>query len=87
LLGIHKQGDSYLRGLLVHGARAVLRTAGRKTDARSQWLTDLAKRRHPNIATVAQANKTARIAWALLTSGESYQAQRRQPSASTSLSV
>lgn len=87
LLGIHKQGDSYLRGLLVHGARAVLRTAARKTDVRSQWLTDLAKRRHPNIATVAQANKTARIAWALLTRGESYQAQRRAPSASTSPSV
>ena len=72
LLGIHKRGDSYLRGLLVHGARSVLRTAGNKTDPRSCWLTGLAARRHHNIATVAQANKTARIAWALLARNEHY---------------
>ena len=47
LLGIHKRGDSYLRGLLVHGARSVLRTA---------------------------ANKTVRIAWAILTRAQRYRA-------------
>ena len=78
LLGIHKRGDSYLRGLLVHGARAVQRMAINKTDDRSQWLNDLSNRRHKNIATVAQANKTARIAWAILTRGETYCAHRRK---------
>jgi transposase len=75
LLGIHKQGDSYLRGLLVHGARAVQRMAVKKTDARSVWLNDLSKRRHKNIATVAQANKTARIAWVILAKGDTYRAE------------
>jgi len=63
-----------LRGLLVHGARAVQRMAVKKTDARSTWLNDLGKRRHKNIATVAQANKTARIAWVILAKGETYRA-------------
>lgn len=72
LLGIHKRGDSYLRGLLVHGARSVLRTALHKPDERSRWLMNLATRRHRNIATVAQANKTARIAWAMLARNEPY---------------
>lgn len=72
LLGIHKRGDSYLRGLLVHGARSVLRTVADKPDARSRWLTNLSTRRHRNIATVAQANKTARIAWAMLARNEHY---------------
>lgn len=70
LLGIHKQGDSYLRGLLVHGARAVQRMATRKTDPQSLWLNALSHRRHKNIATIAQANKTARIAWVILRGGQ-----------------
>jgi transposase len=74
LLGIHKRGDSYVRSLLVHGARAVQRAAVNKTDPRSQWLNDLGRRRHKNIATVAQANKTARIAWAVLR-GATYRAE------------
>ena len=72
LLGIHKGGDSYLRGLLVHGARSVLRTAVDKPDDRSRWLMNLAARRHRNIATVAQANKNVRIAWAILTREQCY---------------
>ena len=72
LLGIHKRGDSYLRGLLVHGARSVLRTATNKPDDRSRWLMNLAARRHRNIATVAQANKNVRIAWAILTREQRY---------------
>ena len=72
LLGISKHGDTYLRTLLIHGGRAVERTCGTKTDARSRWLHDLGERRHRNIAAVAQANRNARIAWALLTRGESF---------------
>ncbi len=72
LFGIHKRGDSYLRSLLTHGARSVLRNAANKSDDRSRWLMSLATRRHRNIATVAQANKTARIAWAILTTEQRY---------------
>jgi transposase len=75
LLGIHKRGDSYLRSLLVHGARSVYRVAANKNkdDARSQWLVHLGKRRHHNIAVVAQANKTARMAWAIVRYSRHYQ--------------
>ena len=72
LLGITKHGDSYLRTLLVHGARAVLKVAGRKDDPRSRWVMSVAHRRHKNVAAVALANKMARIAWALLTRGGTY---------------
>lgn len=72
LLGISKRGDSYLRTLLVHGARSVLARCGNKTDPRSQWLQKLRARRHHNVAAVALANKNARIAWALLCRGECY---------------
>jgi transposase len=74
LLGISKHGDAYLRTLLIHGARAVQRTCGSKTDARSQWLRELGRRRHKNIAAVALANRNARMAWVLLTRNEAYQA-------------
>ena len=66
LLGISKRGDSYLRKLLVHGARAVLRHAKDRGDALSQWLNTLTARKHVNVATVALANKTARVAWAIV---------------------
>src|SRR5262245_49523748 len=72
LLGISKRGDSYLRTLLIHGARAVLARAGKKEDPRSRWVRKLRERRHPNIAAVALANKNARIAWVLLARGEVY---------------
>jgi len=67
LLGISKRGDAYLRTLLIHGARAVLKVANKKDDPRSRWLQGLCSRRNKNIAAVALANKNARIAWALLT--------------------
>lgn len=67
LLGISKRGDAYLRTLLIHGARAVLKVAGNKDDPRSRWLQNLCSRRNKNIAAVALANKNARIVWALLT--------------------
>jgi len=73
LLGISKRGDTYLRKLLVHGARATIRWVGRKTDRRSQWMRQLLERRGKNRTAVAVANKNARIVWALLTSHQDYQ--------------
>jgi len=75
LLGISKRGDSYTRTLLVHGARAVLYSlmAGRTPPARQNaWLAELAARRGKNRASVALANKTARIAWSMLAQGTEY---------------
>ena len=72
LLGISKRGDSYLRTLLIHGARAVIRLAENKPGYAGSWLTDLLQRRHKNVATVALANKNARIAWALLAHDREY---------------
>jgi transposase len=65
LQGISKRGDSYLRTLLVHGARAVVKSAERKPE-QHVWLSKLMDRSHNNIATVAQANKNARVIWALM---------------------
>ena len=72
LLGISKRGDGYLRKLLVHGARAVLRHVKDRDDALSQWLNTLAARKHVNVATVALANKTARVAWAIVHNDTAY---------------
>jgi transposase len=74
LLGISKRGNTYLRSLLIHGARAVLKHAASKTTRSSLWLKDLIQRRGYNKACVALANKNARILWALLTKETSYQA-------------
>ncbi|MGH8529562.1 MAG: IS110 family transposase [Nevskiales bacterium] len=73
LLGISKRGDAYLRSLLIHGARSVIRTARDKDDRLSQWVTRLAARSHPNVAAAALANKTTRMAWAMLRNGTDYQ--------------
>jgi transposase len=73
LLGISKRGDPYLRSLLVHGARAAIWASRNKDDRLSRWAKDLAARRHPNIAAVALANKTVRMAWAILKNEEDYQ--------------
>lgn len=69
---ISKRGDTYLRTLLIHGARAAVCAAGKKTDRRSRWINALVMRRNKNIATVALANKNARIAWAMLRRNENY---------------
>jgi transposase len=74
MMGISKRGSQHLRTLLVHGARAVVRAAVRKTDARSMWVNELRLRRGYNRATVAVANKNARVIWAVLTSGQPYRA-------------
>lgn len=73
LLGISKRGDCYLRTLLVHGARSLVRVVGSKTDPSADWLKGLLARRNTNVAVVAQANKTVRIAWALLAHGSKFQ--------------
>lgn len=73
LLGISKRGNSYLRTLLIHGARSVLRTCHHKEDPLSVWLQQLMKRRGFNVAAVALANKNARILWALANKAEHYQ--------------
>ena len=65
LLGISKRGDTYLRTLMIHGARAVIRFAENKAKP-NVWLGKLMARRNKNIAAVALANKNARIVWALL---------------------
>jgi len=76
LLGISKRGDSYLRTLLIHGARSVVRFAANKTDRRSRWISALEQRRGRNITAVALANKNVRTAWALLTTGQAYQTEQ-----------
>jgi transposase len=75
---ITKGGDTYLRTLLIHGARAALNASVNKTDSRSRWAQALATRRNRNIATVALANKNARIAWAVLSKGEAYRGAKME---------
>jgi transposase len=72
LMGITKRGDKYLRTLLVHGARAVLRTAPKKNDQKHLWALQLAARRGAAKAIVAIANKMARVIWVLLAKKEEY---------------
>ena len=72
LLGISKRGDAYLRTLLIHGARSVVKTCKDKDDALSRWVQSLCARRNKNVAAVALANKTMRMAWALLISEAEY---------------
>ncbi len=69
LLGISKRGDTYLRTLLIHGARAVMFRASDK----NAWSESLLQRRPTNVAVVAMANKMARTAWAILAHGRAYQ--------------
>lgn len=64
--GLSKTGDRYVRMLLIHGARAVLRHLGQKQDAQSLWLRGLVARRGFNVACVALAHRNARQAWAVM---------------------
>jgi transposase len=72
LLGISKRGNVYLRTLLIHGARTLLRYADKKTDRLSRWACSLKARKGFNVAAVALANKLARIAWAMLSKDADY---------------
>ena len=69
MLGISKRGDTYLRTLLIHGARSVLANA----KAPPEWQLRLAKRRPANVVAVALANKTARTIWAVLAHDRTYE--------------
>ncbi len=73
LLGISKRGDRYLRSLLIHGARAVVNAAQKKDDPLSRWINRLREKRGMNKATVAYANKMARMGWAILRNNTTYQ--------------
>ncbi len=74
LLGITKRGNAYLRTLLIHGARAALPSLSTGATAMGAWLRGLRARTHKDKVVVALAGKLARIAWAVLRSGESYNA-------------
>ncbi len=82
LLGSSKRGDTYLRTLMIHGARAVIRFAANKAEPEG-WLRKLMARRNKNVAAVALANKNARIVWALLANDRTfrpdYTPAHRQP--------
>jgi transposase len=83
LLGISKRGDRYLRTLLIHGARAVLRWQSRPGRELVPWLKNLMSRRARNVVIVALANKMARMIWALLAHGRTYQRGYGGPIAAT----
>ena len=73
LLGISKRGDRYVRGLLIHGARAAIHSSKQMSDKTTKWVQNIIGRRGMNKAIVALANKNARILWALIRKEESYQ--------------
>ena len=78
LLGISKRGNAYLRQLFVHGARAALASMAKADDATGRWLRGLLARAHHNVVVVALAAKLARIAWATLRKGTSFE-RRPEP--------
>lgn len=72
LLGITRKGNRDLKQLLIHGARSVVAKAGKKEDKRSCWVNKLAAKKHFNVVATALANRTARMAWAILQSSKPY---------------
>jgi transposase len=72
LFGISKRGNAYLRRILIHGARAAVLHIKRDRAPIGAWLDALDARAHKNVVVVAMANKLARIAWAVLSSGNEY---------------
>ncbi|WP_311732674.1 transposase [Tunturibacter empetritectus] len=72
LLGISKRGNVYLRKILIHGARAAVLRIKRDRAPIGAWLDALDSRAPKNVVVVAMANKLARIAWAVLSSGNDY---------------
>ena len=79
--GISKRGDGYIRRLLVHGGRAVVRVRCQGQSAPSPWLDGLLANKHRNTVAVAVANKNARVIWALLTTGKAFGDHVRQAQA------
>jgi transposase len=72
LTGTSRRGNKYLRKLFVQGAHSVLLQRTKQISALSMWLANLASRKRPQVATVALANKMARMVWAVLYKGEAY---------------
>jgi transposase len=70
--GITKRGDTYLRTLLIQGAKSAVMTAHRRSDRISQWAVALRERSGWQKAVVALANKNARILWAVMTRGDTF---------------
>ena len=71
-----------MRTLLIHGARAVVQRAERRTDTQGRWLCALTHRKGTNVAAVALANKNARVIWALLANDEAYRPPASVPAGS-----
>jgi transposase len=74
--GISRQGDIRLRKLFALGASTIMRNVRFRTDRATTWQRGILTRRPVKVAVLAQAAKTARIAWAVLVSGKPYQANR-----------
>ena len=72
LLGISKRGNRYLRTMFIHGARSLVLRVNRERSPLGAWISSLEARAHRNVVIVALAHKLARIAWAVLASGERY---------------
>jgi transposase len=72
---ITKQGNPYLRRLLVLGATASLRWLRKRSDPLARWTLKLLQRRPAGLVTVALADKLARVAWAIVTTGELFRGQ------------
>ena len=73
---ISKRGDGYIRRLPIHGARAIVGWRKRSASKVDRWISGLLNRGPVNVATVALANKSARIAWALMSGGTDYDHRR-----------
>ena len=73
MLGISKRGNRYLRKQLIHGARAAMPHLAAKPNRMGAWLQQLLARSHPNVVVVALAAKLARIVWAVLRHGKSFE--------------
>lgn len=77
LSGISKRGDRYVRSLLIHGGRTVVKNCENKKDDRNAWIANKKQRCGYNKAAVAVANKNARIIWAILVTGECYRKPKK----------
>jgi transposase len=83
---ISKQGDRYLRRLLIVGALSVVKSARARPD-KYPWIMTLLGRRPAKVVAVALANKMARIAWAVLAKGETYRASAHTTSGAVAIST
>jgi transposase len=77
-LGLSKRGDTYVRTMLMHGARAVIAQSGRNGDEKG-WIQRLLQRRPYNVVVAALANKIARVAWAVLSKGHVFDMSKWNP--------